>query len=379
MQITFFSFLSAVLWSSILIVVLYLLRKTARYRHYFGVLTISLLYLFCAARAFLPIELAQVYILEDDTVYPKLYRFLVGDHAILKGIPLVQILAAVWLCGFVWLLFRYLRDYYRAVISIRKCAAACGGCEKRILGEVKALTEKDIPVSIFMVGNIDIPFGFGLFRKRIILPFRDYSEEEVRYILLHEYTHFINRDIWVKFLVSVFCMLFWWNPVVYLLKRDLEQTLEIKCDLSLARHLNTQERVSYLRTIIHTLKRENIRTMPPSAATALFHNHAAVQIKERFTAVMDCGQGRFPRAANAMLIGTFVFLSLLSYSILPQPKFDAPRSTEPNTVDFDPSNAYIQAQKDGSYWLYIEDHPHMSMTSEQANFYKDIGFTIKAE
>ena len=55
MQITLFSFISALLWSSLFIIVIYLVRRT-RFRPHFGVLTMVLLYLFCAARLLLPLE-----------------------------------------------------------------------------------------------------------------------------------------------------------------------------------------------------------------------------------------------------------------------------------------------------------------------------------
>ena len=45
MQVTMFSFLSALLWSSLLIVAIYLLRHT-RFKQHFGVLSMVLLYLF---------------------------------------------------------------------------------------------------------------------------------------------------------------------------------------------------------------------------------------------------------------------------------------------------------------------------------------------
>ena len=112
-----------------------------------------------------------------------------------------------------------------------------------------------------------------MFRKKILLPRIDYSEEELLYILLHEYIHFANRDIFVKLLVSLFCMIFWWDPVAHLLKQDLEQTLEIKCDLSVAKCLNMEERACYLRTIISTLKHSNLQNTPPCAATAFFNGN----------------------------------------------------------------------------------------------------------
>ena len=75
MQITLFSFISALLWSSLLIIVIYLVRRT-RFRPHFGVLTMVLLYLFCAARLLLPLEFPHTVIVSDNVVYPRIYSFL---------------------------------------------------------------------------------------------------------------------------------------------------------------------------------------------------------------------------------------------------------------------------------------------------------------
>lgn len=379
MQITLFSFLSAVLWSSVLIIAIYFLRKSKHYKHYFGVLSIVLLYLFCAARVFLPIELPHTYVIGNDTIYPQIYKLLVNENAVVGGISLYQILIAIWVSVFIVLMVRYIGNYYKALKSIKQYAVPYGEDEDRILGEVKSLARKDIKVSVFMTGNISVPFGFGLFRKKILLPFGNYPEDELRYILLHEYTHFINRDIPVKLLISFFCMIFWWNPVVYLLKKDLEQTLEIKCDLALAKHLNPQERAAYLWTIINTLKRDCAQTMPPCAATAFFNYNSAAETKERFAAVMNCDKGKYHVVTNALFMCIFIFLLHFSYSVVPQPTFDAPQSTESGAIDFDSSSSYIRQDKSGNYWLCVATLEPFSISESDAEFYQNTGVKIFKE
>ena len=84
MQITIFSFLSALLWSSLLIVAIYLLRHT-RFKQHFGVLSMVLLYLFCAVRLFLPLEFPHTLIAEDDVVYPYIYNLLTRERTMLAN------------------------------------------------------------------------------------------------------------------------------------------------------------------------------------------------------------------------------------------------------------------------------------------------------
>ena len=82
MQITIFSFLSALLWSSLLIVAIYLLRHT-RFKQHFGVLSMVLLYLFCAVRLFLPLEFPHTLIAADGVIYPYIYNLLTRERTML--------------------------------------------------------------------------------------------------------------------------------------------------------------------------------------------------------------------------------------------------------------------------------------------------------
>lgn len=121
MQITIFSFLSALLWSSLLIVAIYLLRHT-RFKQHFGVLSMVLLYLFCAVRLFLPLEFTHTLIAEDNVVYPHIYDLLTQKRDMLANAPIGLILCAVWILGFCVLLFRYARQYRKAIRSVERYA-----------------------------------------------------------------------------------------------------------------------------------------------------------------------------------------------------------------------------------------------------------------
>ena len=378
MQITIFSFLSALLWSSLLIVAIYLLRHT-RFKQHFGVLSMVLLYLFCAVRLFLPLEFPHTLIAADGVIYPHIYNLLTRERDMLANKPLVLILCAAWLLGFCELLFRYIRQYRKAIYSVEHYAGQWDERTNALLEQVQQQTGRKITVQGYTALNIESAFGMGVLHKRIILPDRDYTETELRYVLLHEYTHFLNHDTVVKLLVTLFCMIFWWNPVVYLLQKDLEQTLEIKCDLSVARTLDEQERAAYLRTILSLMKQTGRKHRLPFMATALFQADAQTEIKERFVLVMTYSAQRHRHTASVILTGVFILLLIASYAILPQPKFKAPKSTEPQIIDFNSDTAYIEQNHAGEYWLCIQNEQPMKLTESEADFFHQTGLAIIKE
>lgn len=378
MQVTIFSFLSALLWSSLLIVAIYLLRHT-RFKQHFGVLSMVLLYLFCAVRLFLPLEFPHTLIAADGVIYPHIYNLLTRERDMLANKPLVLILCAAWLLGFCELLFRYIRQYRKAIYSVARYTTPWNERTNALLEQVRRQTGRKLRVQGCTARNIESAFGMGVLHKRIILPDRNYTESELRYVLLHEYTHFLNHDTLVKLLVTLFCMIFWWNPVVYLLQKDLEQTLEIKCDLSVARTLDEQERAAYLRTILSLMKQTGRKYHLPFMATALFQTDAQAEIKERFVMVMTYSAQRHRHTASAMLTGAFALLLIASYAVLPQPKFDAPSSEKSGVIEFDSDTAYIQQNEAQEYWLYIQGESPIKLTKDEAEFYQQTGITITKE
>ena len=381
MQVTLFSFFSSVLWSSVLIVGIFVLRKTRRFRTSFGLGALVLLYLFSIMRILFPLELPHVIELGIDEVYPEIYRFLTVDHSYEEHLNLsyLDALVCIWTVGIVILTIRYIVSYHKAMRGIIKYASPCGERECTSLDAVKRDIGKSMRVSLCTIPNISVPFGIGVFRKTILLPQNNFTDRELYYILLHEYTHFLNHDIPVKMMVSVFCCIFWWNPVAYLLKADLEQTLEMKCDASVARYLDTQEKAAYLRTIVGVIKRSSAERPTPCTSTALFQTGRMLDIKERFDVVMgyEARHDRMLSQIALFLIGAGVFV--LSYSVIPQPVFDIPISIEPNTISFDSSNSFVLHDKEGNYWLCIDAEERTQIPDATAKFYQQTGLTIIEE
>ena len=365
MQITIFSFFSALGWSSLLIIGIYFLRRS-RFGRLFGVLPMVLLYLFCAVRMFLPLEFPYTMVASDTVVYPRVYRLLTDGRAALGGQPPVLVLEILWAVGTVGLLVRYGWQYRSAVRSLTQYAVPWDARTERIFEQVRQQTGRNLRIEGCTAPHLRSAFGMGVLRKRILLPERVYTEEELRYILLHEYTHFCNRDTLIKLMTVLLCAIFWWNPVVYLLHRDLEQTLELKCDRAVARTLNTTERADYLRVIIAMLRQSEDADRLPCTAAAFSRWGGEAAIKERFAAVMACAE-QPRRAATAVLIGLVGALLVLSYAVLPQPAFKPPEIE--NEVCYDNTKAYIGVDADGKYWMCLQGWDPIPINDTEAKQY----------
>ena len=382
MQITSFSLFSSVIWSSVLILVIYLFRKFRPFKDKFSLWVPILLYLFCAARLLLPGEFPFSIVLPDRHIYASVYRFLKTEHTLGGHLrfSFLHLLFLVWLLTAGILLLRLLIRCRRAMAAIRSRGQNCGRKEYKIFRAAAKTAGKLPKISLRFFPDLPTPMGAGIFRRYILLPQREYSEKELYYILLHESTHFLNRDIPIKLMISVFCCIFWWNPAVYLLKADLEQTLEMKCDAAVSRNLDRVEKVVYLRTILNCMKWSSSKKASFYDAVCLFDHKKAGGVKERFAAVIKDTPALSPRWANLLLVISFCLLLAASYLFIPQPAYDPPvLQNTPHTTYIDADDIYVLQKADGTYWLCTPASTPRKLSDEDLSICLERGFQIKKE
>ena len=71
------------------------------------------------------------------------------------------------------------------------------------------------------------PFSFGPW---IFLPSEEINEYELREVLVHEQTHVGQWHTLDILLAQLFCIVFWWNPAVWVLRREVRLNLEFIAD-----------------------------------------------------------------------------------------------------------------------------------------------------
>ena len=88
------------------------------------------------------------------------------------------------------------------------------------------------PVTLMIHPNKTIPVVWGILRCRLMLPAaaRQWSDEQLRSVLLHELAHVKRRDSIVQLLAQVACALHWFNPLVWFAVWRLDVERERACD-----------------------------------------------------------------------------------------------------------------------------------------------------
>lgn len=137
----------------------------------------------------------------------------VGSDSLLDSSPslfLPIMISSVWLIGLGVLLLRlFIRAYslHRLLHGVRRM-------------EINGVT-------IFLSREIKVPFNFF---GRIYVPKALIGHPSFRSVLIHEQEHTRGRHYIDLVLAELVCLLFWFNPFAWLLKRGIQRNLEFLAD-----------------------------------------------------------------------------------------------------------------------------------------------------
>ena len=88
-------------------------------------------------------------------------------------------------------------------------------------------------VQVKLTMNSMSPAVCGLFRPVILIPqslVENFSDEQLRAVLLHELIHLRRRDVWVNFVQALLQIFYWWHPLVWLANARIRRVREEAVD-----------------------------------------------------------------------------------------------------------------------------------------------------
>lgn len=193
-------------------------------------------------------------------------------------IPLMNIVEGVWVCGVVLFIGYNLLSYMIFRMRIIKGANEVDfSISKEVQEELKIKSSPKIVIS----SEILSPMLIGFVKPLVILPQNEYSDDELKVIFKHEFTHYKRHDLWYKFLLIVANGIHWFNPIVYCMVKQATRDLEYSCDDAVVKNKGIEYRKNYSMTILKSM--ENSRA---TALSTYLSKNGANEMK-RFKNVLD--------------------------------------------------------------------------------------------
>src|SRR5690625_435168 len=169
-----------------------------------------------------------------------------------------------------------------------------------------------------LANNVDIAFCqlsmspvlIGTFKPTIVLPLYDIPNDELDMIIKNELTHYKKNDLWIQKIMLLASILHWYNPLIHVLRKEINKWCELSCDEDVVMEMSHAERKKYGGTILNMIQRSN-QDLMPSFLGASFST-SSTNMKNRLMKILKVKKGGKP----VVILSLAVLLALGSVGIV---------------------------------------------------------------
>ena len=243
--------------SLLTLIVLFILRHTHHQssRTAYGICIILLLGLLIPVKIQLPVSskivdpvrslpLGEVWI-ESQTPVSSAMSTASGSNPSEPGMNGTQIVTLLWLGGCAVALGINLIRNRESLKYIRRWSRLAGSDELELLRQLQSQMKLKRHIRLMMCRGIATPCALGLIHPTLILPEQDWGKEELTLVLTHELIHIRRYDSWIRLLSVIARVVYWFNPIVYLLEIQMNQYCEQACDEAVIQNCTLEQRQRY--------------------------------------------------------------------------------------------------------------------------------------
>lgn len=99
---------------------------------------------------------------------------------------------------------------------------------------------------------ISTPVNVGVIYSNIVIPNINYSDEEFELIFKHEFIHGKRHDFFIKTFTQLVVSFNWFNPLFYIMKKDILAFCELSCDETVMKLSSKKDVKTYGYMLIKT-------------------------------------------------------------------------------------------------------------------------------
>ena len=228
-------------------------------------------------------------------------RWISMEHA-------AKLAAAIWAAGVLFLGVKKALETHFAGKALRRWNMPNWNrsLEREYRKICKSMKVKHAP-RLMLNSRLNTPLLMGFCHPCICLPQTGYTAEEQELILRHELCHYRRKDLWYKLLMNLLCIVYWFNPALWWMKKEADRDIEFLCDETVMETRTVQERILYNRLLARTAVGKN----SVSGLTTSF-NDSLMNLKKRMMKIMRAGEMKRGSAITACFLALFVLGNALT-------------------------------------------------------------------
>ncbi|MEH6945103.1 BlaR1 family beta-lactam sensor/signal transducer [Bacillus sp. JJ722] len=262
-------------------------------------------------------------------------------------------LTSIWIAGMLVMAVLFLHAWFKL---------------KKIKNTTTVLNNKDIlhlferckhrsniskPLIVGESPLVKSPMTFGLFKTYVVLPIHLdewMSLQDIKYIFMHELHHYKYKDIATNYLIIIYQILYWFNPLVWIAFKKMRMDREIACDMAVLKSLDEHCHANYGNAIINFA---DLASHSKDFAWANQFNGPKEQMKKRIEKIAS-----FTIESKWMKLKSISIFTLIGVFVASQVPFISAMATNNDRYDFNNESTLYEDLSDyfvgydGSFVLY---------------------------
>lgn len=275
----------------------------------------------------------------------------------------------IWLIGAIIMLLYTLIVNTGFLLKINKQPQCKEENILRNFDECKSMMNVHIKIPVIYDRSLETPSLFGLIRPKLLIPseiINNLSEEEKRYVFLHELAHFKQKDILINWIMMLVQILHWFNPIVWYAFYKMHEDCEIACDAYVLSQLKPVEYKKYGETIINLI---NTISKPywVSTTIGMANNKSSIKRRIKMIEMFKKNSWKWSIIAVAVLVAVGFAGLTNSKSVASLNNKDDANILSKNNIDFNKDSyneSLIVKMTDGRYYEDKEPGAYMGSNWE---------------
>ena len=303
----------------------------------------------CAAamlRLFLPFEFSFTHSFYIPNLWYGLHSFLNHHYAQIFHIRIdyMHLLPVLWFAGASIRLLLSLYSWKKTMRMVKSLPESRDRTALQALRRCNAAFTKPTSVRLLTSSNISSPLIVGVRTPVIIIPDLKLTRSEWSFIFRHELSHYYRGHLLFRIFLELLTDLYFWNPLLYPLKKQFYRLLEFSADEEAVSSLSLLHRIRYSECLLKIMRSKS-ETEPAVPAYGI--SFGSFGLTERIKRVTNTDPTpKASRINRAVLAGTAV-LFLFSYTVILEPDYPLPEVEDGFTMDA--SDSYYRPNGDGTY------------------------------
>lgn len=347
MSLSYASILAAFIQCFIILMLMQLLLKFESQKIYISPQFLYGIGLLFFIRLILPVEFGFSLTIPSTNVLPRIKELLKFHLFNINqwNVTLGNFLIVICLLGVGYKLTTFL---YKNILLVRYIRS-----QKISKQTMTLLNNKQTEISFIQSQQVTSPAIYGIKNPVIFLPSDlSFSEKELKYIVLHEMTHYRKKDALVTLAFELLTIFYWWNPLLFVFKKQMNKVMELRVDNELLKQFNSRQCIEYVECLLKVKKEQQNKKRKQFLIAPTFLNKSRSTFELRVKKILNF---KPIKATNKII---FLFTLLLSFSSLIfiiEPSSVDPQ-TKATTFEIDKKDKnFLIKQSDGTFSLYIDN------------------------